>query len=94
MKDILCDEVCTELVNLDEEYNILCTLRNSPPYLQKRKKDAFAMIRQLGFPSLLISLLAAKTKWPELLQALGKGPHKTEYTNIKFKIWTKIQQQH
>ena len=81
MKDILSDEVCTKLVNLDEGYNILCTSRNSPQYLQKGKKDAFAMIRQLGFPSLFISLSAAETKWQELLWASGKALHKTEYTN-------------
>ena len=31
------------------------------------QKDAFAMIRQLGFPALFISQSAAETKWPELL---------------------------
>ena len=39
------------------------------------------MIRQLGFPSLFILLSAAETKWPKLLQALGKVLHKTEHTN-------------
>ena len=85
-KDILSDEVCTKLVNLDEGYNILCTLRNSPPYLQKRRKYAFAVISQLGFPSLFISLSVAETKWPELLRALGKVLHKTEYTNDEIQI--------
>ena len=30
------------------------------------------MIRQLGFPALFVSQSATETKWPELLQALGK----------------------
>jgi hypothetical protein len=37
------------MVKLDEGYFILRTLRNSPAYLEKRKTDVFAMIRQLGF---------------------------------------------
>lgn len=40
------------MVKLDEGYFILRTLRNSPAYLEKRKKDVFAMIRQLGLPGL------------------------------------------
>ena len=38
----------------------------------------FAMIRQLGFPSLFVLLSSAETKWLKLLQALGKVLHKTE----------------
>ena len=67
VRDVLSDEVCTNLVNLNEGYKIFHTIRNSPPYLQQRKNEAFAMIRQLGFPSLFISLSAAETKWTELL---------------------------
>ena len=67
MKDVLTDEERKLLVNLDEGFYILRTLQNSPAYLDKRKKDAFAMIRQLGFPSLFINMSAAETKWPELL---------------------------
>ena len=44
-----------------------------PQYISiKGKKDAFAMIRQLGFPSLFISQSCAETKWPELLRSLDK----------------------
>ena len=66
VKDILDDTNRQNLVNLDEGYYIFRTIRNSPAYLNKRKKDAFAMIRQLGFPSLFISQSCAETKWPEL----------------------------
>lgn len=47
-------------------------MTNSPPYLEKRKKDVFAMIRQLGIPTFFISLSAADTKWEGLLRALVK----------------------
>ena len=81
VKDILNDEERQMLVNLDEGFYIYPTLRNSPAYLDKRNKDAFAMIRQLGFPSLFISMSAAETKWPELLRALGKNVDKKINSN-------------
>ena len=71
-KNILDDESRAKIVRLDEGYYIFRNLRNSPAYLEKRKKDAFAMIRQIGFPSLFISMSAAETKWPELLRAIGQ----------------------
>ena len=66
-KDILNDTERQQLVNLDEGFYIFRTLRNSPAYFDRKKKDAFAMIRQLGFPALFVSQLGAETKWPELL---------------------------
>ena len=78
---ILNSETVEKLVNLDEGYHIFRTLRNSPPYLESRKKDLFACIRQLGLPTWFISLSAADTKWPELLKTLGKLVRNIEYTD-------------
>ena len=72
VKDILGDSERHKLINLDEGYYKFRTIRNSPAYLNKRKKDVFAMIRQLGFPSLFISQSCAETKWPKLLRSLGQ----------------------
>ena len=52
-----------KLVNLDEGYYIFRQLRNSPAYLEARKKDIFAMIRQLSLPTWFMSLSAADTFW-------------------------------
>ena len=81
MKDILDDTERQKLINLDEGYYIFRTIRNSPAYLNKRKKDAFTMIRQLGFPSLFISQSHAETKWPELLRSLGQVVDNKTYTD-------------
>ena len=80
-KHILDDQSRAQVVRLDEGYYIFRNLRNSPAYLEKRKKDAFAMIRQIGFPSLFISLSAAETKWPELLRAVGQLNDKKTYSD-------------
>ena len=54
------------MVQLDEGFYIFRTLRNSPPYLEKRKKDVFVMIRQLGIPTWFISLSSADSRWTDL----------------------------
>ena len=61
-----------KLVNLDEGYYIFRQLRNSPAYLETRKKDIFAMIRQLSLPAWFMSLSAADTRWTDLLKMLAK----------------------
>ena len=72
VKDILDGTQRNRLVNLDEGFYIFRTIPNSPAYLEKCKKDAFAMIRHLGFPSLFISQSAAETILPGLLRPLGQ----------------------
>ena len=88
VKDILNDTQRQLLVNLDKGFYIFRTLRNSPAYIDKKKKDAFVMIRQLGFPALFVSQSVAETKWPELLKALGKNVDKKIYSNEEIKTMT------
>ena len=45
-----------------EGYKFLENVRGSPPYWEKRKKEAFAMIRQLGPPHLFLTLSASEKK--------------------------------
>ncbi|XP_069109182.1 uncharacterized protein [Argopecten irradians] len=64
-------EVADKIVSLNEGYYIFRTLRNSPAYLSSRKKDVFAMIRQIGLPTWFMSLSSADTRWTELLKTLA-----------------------
>ena len=81
MHQVLDDEERAKIVWLDEGYYIFRDIRNSPAYLAKKRKEAFAMIRQIGFPSVFISQSAAETKWPELLKALGQTVDNRTYTD-------------
>ena len=47
-------------------------LRNSPAYLETRKKDVFAIIRQLGLPTWFMSLSSADTRLTDQLKMLAK----------------------
>ena len=77
-----------KLVNLDEGYYIFRQLRNSPPYLEARKKDIFAMIRQLSLPTWFISLSAADTRWTDLLKMLAKLNEDAELTDTDIENMT------
>ena len=77
-----------KLVNLDEGYYIFRQLRNSPPYLEARKRDIFAMIRQLSLPTWFISLSAADTRWTDLLKMLAKLNNDAELTDTDIENMT------
>ena len=77
---ILKDNMGESLVRLDEGYRIFKTIRNSPQYWENQKKEVFAMIRQLGLPTLFLSLSANDLQWSELIIALGKLVDNKDYT--------------
>ena len=79
--DVLDDDERAKIVRLNEGYYIFKDIRNSPAYLAKKKKEAFAMIRQLKMPTLFTSQSAAETKWPELLRALRQTVDNKTYTD-------------
>ena len=86
-----------KLVNLDEGYYIFRQLRNSSAYLETRKKDIFAMIRQLSLPTWFMSLSAADTRWTDLLKMLAKLNDGIDYSekeleNLSWQEKTKLVQ--
>ena len=77
---IIKDNMGESLVKLDEGYKIFRTIRNSPQYWENQKREVFAMIRQLGLPTLFISLSANDLYWSELIVSLGKLVDKKDYS--------------
>ena len=77
---ILKDNMGESLLKLDEGYRIFRTIRNSPQYWENQKKEVFAMIRQLGIPTLFMSLSANDLYWKELISTLGRLIDKKDYT--------------
>ena len=63
-------ECLDDIVKKDEGYYLFKQLRNSPAYLEARKKDIYAMMRQLGLPTWFLSLSSADTRWTDLLKIL------------------------
>ncbi|XP_061381656.1 uncharacterized protein LOC116776497 isoform X3 [Danaus plexippus] len=56
---------------------------NSVQYWQNRKKDLFAMIRQLGTPTVFLSVSANEISWKWLLKTLHKLKHGTEISDLE-----------
>ncbi len=79
--DLTTEEGLKKLTELNDGFQIFSSVRNSPAYFSRRKKDCFAMIRQLGLPSWFMSLSAAETKWISLLRSLGKLVDKKTYSD-------------
>lgn len=75
-------------LKLDEGYNIFRQHRISPTYLEARKKDTFAMSRQLSLPTWFISLSAADTRWNDLLNMLAKLNDAIEYSDEDVEVLT------
>ncbi|XP_035700553.1 uncharacterized protein LOC118433080 [Folsomia candida] len=86
----LLNRQCVQsLIQHDDGYRLLSNIVNSPSYLEEKKKDVMAMIRQLGLPTFFITTSAAETKWPELISMLHNRKYGTELTdeevsNLKF----------
>ena len=83
--DLKTEDSLNKIVHLDEGFRVLKNLRSSPAYVEKCKKDLFAMIRQLGNPTWFCSFSAAETRWTHLLKILGRIVHKKEYTDDEIK---------
>lgn len=76
------------IVRHNEGFYVFKQLRNSPPYLEARKKDVFAMIRQLGLPTWFMSFSAADTRWNDLIRALEVLNDHKEYTHADIESMT------
>ena len=75
------------LVQNDRAYRILKDLRDSPPFLQTKQYEAYAMVRQIGLPTFFISLSAADLYWPDFLMAVAHQQGKY-YTKEKVESLT------
>lgn len=69
------------LVLEDNVYRFASSVVGSPPYFEKAKKSALAMIRQKGTPHFFVTMSAAETHWPDLLRILSEVVDKKIITN-------------
>ncbi|XP_058839321.1 uncharacterized protein LOC131694833 [Topomyia yanbarensis] len=57
---------------MERNLSFMKSIPNSVQYWYRRKQDLFAMIRQLGKPTMFLTLSASETQWPLLLKQLHK----------------------
>ncbi|XP_037868533.2 uncharacterized protein LOC119628351 [Bombyx mori] len=68
---------------MDSNLAFLKSIPNSVQYWQSRKKDLFAMIRQLGKPTVFLTMSANEISWKWLLKTLHKLKYGTEITDLE-----------
>ncbi len=55
---------------LEKNFSFLKSIPNSVQYWHNRKKDLFAMVRQLGKPTMFLTMSVNEIRWPHLLRTL------------------------
>jgi Helitron helicase-like domain at N-terminus len=78
VEDILNPEEINNIISHDSGYKMLGNIPSSPAYWEGQKRNLCATIRQLGIPTMFITVSAAEAKWNELLKILKKTVDKTE----------------
>lgn len=61
-----------KILNQNEGFSFLESIRGSYPYWCKSLNDLFAMVRQLDIPTFFCTFTAADIRWPETIQVVGK----------------------
>ena len=89
--ELLCTDSLNNILKHDEGYRVLRSLRGSPPYWEKAKKDIFSMIKQLGVPTWFCSFSAAETKWLPLLRSLPYMTFKRNMSDEELSTLTWIE---
>ncbi|XP_044578906.1 uncharacterized protein LOC123261377 [Cotesia glomerata] len=78
--DMLDDNNIKYMELNDSGFKFLSHDRGSPSFWEEKKKNVFALFRQIGPPNLFFTLSAAETKWPELIVILKKVVDEEEIT--------------
>ena len=70
VSDILNNDNLERMVEDDEAFKFLKTVRSSPAFWQQKQRELMSMIIQLGCTMFFLTLSAAEIKWIELLRIL------------------------
>lgn len=70
--DCLQKEFLKSFHTYDSGYQIFLPDRGSPAFWKRKQSELFAMIDQIGPPTLFVTLSPAETQWPELLVILKR----------------------
>ncbi|XP_031629676.1 uncharacterized protein LOC116344956 [Contarinia nasturtii] len=80
VSNALNNDCIDEMIKHDAGYRMLANIPTSPAYWEKIKKDSFAALRQLGKPTIFMTLSPGEKRWPELLQVLYKFHYHQDIT--------------
>ncbi|XP_055632950.1 uncharacterized protein LOC129773377 [Toxorhynchites rutilus septentrionalis] len=70
---------------IEHNLSFLKSIPNSVQYWQQRKRDVFAMIRQLGKPTMFLTMSASEVRWSHLLtilHRLSNGSNEAGFSDV------------
>ena len=75
VKDVKNLKLMNDLIRLDDCCRFLRQARSSPAFWESKKKHALSTIRQLGIPTIFLTLSASEIKNPDLIRLLYKSKY-------------------
>merc|ERR1712215_340002 len=81
----------TEMERSDLGFKAFKNVRGTTPYFEAKKKDLFAMIRQIGPPNIFFTKLVHETSMLPLIKSLQEKDKKKIITNEEINSMTKEQ---
>lgn len=78
--DLLNQEKVNEICRNDDAYRFMRQITLTPAYLHHKKKTMMGNLRQLGKPTLFLTLSPGTSYWPELLKELYHHKYKKSIT--------------
>ena len=70
-----------DLTRYNRSYRVFQNLRGTAPYYEKSKMNLMALIRQLGCPTVFLTLSCAEYDWPELLKEIAETVYRREFSH-------------
>ena len=77
-KQTLKDIDKADLVRYNQGYQAFKNLRGSAPYYEEAKKNLMAIFRQLGCPTIFLTLSSAEFEWPELFKEVAETVYRRQ----------------
>lgn len=68
---------------IDTNLSFMKSIPNSAQYWIERKRSLFAMMRQLGKPTMFLTLSASEVKWDDLIRLLHRLKYHREADNVE-----------
>ena len=77
-----------DLTRYNRSYRVFQNLRGTAPYYEKSKMNLMALIRQLGCPTIFLTLSCAEYDWFELLKEIAETVYRREFSNEEIEEMT------
>ena len=69
-----------DLSRYNRSFEVFANVRGTASYYEKSKKNLMALLRQLGCPTVFLTLSCAEYAWPSLLKEIAETVYRRKFT--------------